>query len=143
MLAAHKRIVISSLVARHQRRCSFRSSRMRVSCCLLRSARNDVVASNRVQSEGVGVPTDASAVRGAACLGAELLSEALILAPGGGPRRSGPEALPLAAPPSTGTWLPLSPAGAAEALPLPAAPAPEDDLAATSSAALRSAPLGS
>eukprot|EP00959_Pyramimonas_sp_CCMP1952_P345042 7226391-Pyramimonas_sp.AAC.1 len=63
MLAARSARAISSIVACHHWRCRLRSPRARVSCESLRSARSDVVASKRVQFEGVGVPAAASAAR--------------------------------------------------------------------------------
>eukprot|EP00959_Pyramimonas_sp_CCMP1952_P024931 523333-Pyramimonas_sp.AAC.1 len=63
LLAACNAGVLSSSVMRHHQRRSLRSSRMRVSCESLRSARKEVVTSKRVPSEGVGLPAAASAIR--------------------------------------------------------------------------------
>eukprot|EP00959_Pyramimonas_sp_CCMP1952_P159828 3342960-Pyramimonas_sp.AAC.1 len=69
MLSARSARAISSLVACRHQQINLRRSRTCVACESPRSARNYVATSKRIQSEGVGLPADASVARCAVRLG--------------------------------------------------------------------------
>eukprot|EP00959_Pyramimonas_sp_CCMP1952_P301879 6316520-Pyramimonas_sp.AAC.1 len=141
MLAARSACAISSDVACRHRGRGLRSSRTRVSCESLQSARMEVSTSERVQSEDAGLPAAAPAIHGAARRGSAPDSR---LARIPGRATQSPRPTPCARIPSRATQSPE---------PMSRAPALDDELVpgppagaggrAASSAAPRSAPLGS